>query len=77
MSWSAIPAYLPYKVNTAAAVTLSNHVYLFGTKSLDATFLDLLLGGWDGSKKYNQILKLTSSGGTYRWEGAGVMEIAR
>ena len=37
----------------------------------------ILLGGWDGSKGRAEVLKLTSGGGTYRWEGAGVMKYTR
>ena len=39
-SWSVIPAYLPLGILTAATVTLSNQVYLFGKRSLEATLLE-------------------------------------
>ena len=59
-SWSTVPAYLPVGVISASCVTLDNQVFLFG--------------GTDGSRMQAQILKLTPAGGTYRWEGAGVMK---
>ena len=59
-SWSTVPAYLPVGVISASCVTLDNQVFLFG--------------GTDGSRKQAQILKLTPAGGSYRWEGAGVMK---
>ena len=62
-AWSTIPAYLPIGVYGAKCVTLNNQVFL--------------IGGYDGYKKLSQILKLTSAGGTYRWEGAGVMKDPR